>query len=51
MTGFSRSSDSPRLSRRDWLTLSAAGVLGCSMSGWLKALADGAGKDSKRKRS
>jgi hypothetical protein len=51
MTGFSRSSDSPRLSRREWLTLSAAGALGCSMSRWLKALADGAAKDPKRKRS
>jgi hypothetical protein len=51
MTGFSRSSDRPRLSRREWLTLSAAGVLGCSMSGWLKALAAGGAKDPQRKRS
>src|SRR5262245_34520500 len=41
----------PRLSRRDWLKLSAAGVVGFSMSGWLKALADDAGKDPKRRRS
>jgi hypothetical protein len=41
----------PSLSRREWLTLSAAGVVGYSMSGWLKALADGAAKDPKRKRS
>jgi hypothetical protein len=41
----------PSLSRREWLTLSAAGVIGYSMSGWLKALADGAAKDPQRKRS
>lgn len=28
-----------RLSRREWLQLSAAGVLGCSSSGWLPVLA------------
>ena len=28
-----------RLSRRDWLKLSAAGVIGYSMSGWLENLA------------
>jgi hypothetical protein len=28
-----------QLSRRDWLTLSSAGVLGCSLSGWMEALA------------
>jgi hypothetical protein len=39
------------LSRREWLTLSAAGVVGYSLSGWLKALADGAAKDPQRKRS
>jgi uncharacterized protein (DUF1501 family) len=40
-----------RLSRRDWLKLAAAGVVGPSMSGWLGALADEAAKDPKRKRS
>jgi hypothetical protein len=30
---------SPRLSRRDWLRLSAAGALGASASGWLETLA------------
>ena len=38
-----RSNHSPsslRLSRRDWLKLSAAGVVSYSMSGWLQALAD-----------
>src|SRR5262249_1653921 len=38
-------------SRREWLTLSAAGVLGGSMSGWLKALANGGAKAPQRKRS
>jgi uncharacterized protein (DUF1501 family) len=41
----------PSLSRRDWLKLSAAGVLGASMSGWLEALAAGAAKDPQRKRA
>jgi hypothetical protein len=39
------------LSRRDWLKLSAAGVVGFSLSGWLQALADDAAKDPRRKRS
>ncbi len=41
----------PRLSRREWLKLSAAGVVGCSISGWLEALADDAAKNPQRKRS
>ena len=39
------------LSRRDWLRLSAAGVVGYSMSGWLGALADGLGTTRERKRA
>jgi hypothetical protein len=39
------------LSRRDWLRLSAAGIAGCSMSGWLGKLAAGAATDPKRRRS
>src|SRR5688572_2746392 len=39
------------LTRRDWLRLSAAGVAGCSSSGWLGALAADAAKDPQRKRS
>jgi uncharacterized protein (DUF1501 family) len=39
------------LSRRDWLRLSAAGIVGCSMSGWLASLADAAAGDPKRRRS
>ena len=29
----------PRLSRRQWLRLAAAGVVGVSTSGWIEALA------------
>src|SRR5215472_2665920 len=39
------------LSRRDWLRLSAAGIAGGSMSGWLGTLAAGAAADPKRRRS
>jgi hypothetical protein len=39
------------LSRRDWLRLSAAGVLGCSLSGWLPALAARTARDPKRRRA
>jgi hypothetical protein len=39
------------LSRRDWLRLSAAGVVSYSFSGWLKALADNTANDPKRKKS
>ncbi len=39
------------LSRRDWLRLSAAGVVSYSMSGWLGALADEGAKDPKRQRA
>lgn len=39
------------LSRRDWLRLSTAGVMGASMSGWLEALADSTAKSKERKKS
>jgi hypothetical protein len=39
------------LSRRDLLKLSAAGALGCSLSGWLEALAAGVANHPQRKRS
>jgi hypothetical protein len=39
------------LSRRDWLRLSAAGVVGYSMSGWLENLANAAASSPLRKRS
>jgi Protein of unknown function (DUF1501) len=42
---------SPRLSRRDLFKLSAAGVLGGSLSGWLGDFAHAAATDPKRKRS
>jgi hypothetical protein len=41
----------PRVSRRDWLRLSAAGALGGAMSGWLEALAAEAASQPQRKRS
>jgi hypothetical protein len=39
------------LSRRDWLRLSAAGIAGCSMSGWLESIAANAAADAKGQRS
>src|SRR5258708_21592525 len=42
---------SPRLSRRDWLKLSAAGVVTYSLSGWLETLAEAAAPIKARKRS
>jgi Protein of unknown function (DUF1501) len=39
------------LSRREWLKLASAGVIGYSMSGWLGQLADAAGNDPRRRRS
>jgi hypothetical protein len=39
------------LSRRDWLKLSAAGVVGYSLSGWLEALAQDAANNPLRRRS
>jgi hypothetical protein len=44
-------SERPYLSRRDWLRLSAAGVVGYSLSGWLGAWADEAATSRERKRS
>src|SRR5262249_60476217 len=40
-----------RLSRRDWLQLTAAGVVGYSVSGWLEALATDAAGHPQRRRS
>src|SRR5438046_9691341 len=39
------------LTRRDWLRLSAAGVVGYSLSGWLPRLAAQAGNNPGRRRS
>jgi hypothetical protein len=41
----------PRLSRREWLKLSAAGVVASSVSGWFANLADAAAASPARKRS
>src|SRR5262245_1387904 len=41
----------PRLTRRDWLKLSAAGVVGYSMSGWLERLAAETATHPDRRRS
>src|SRR5262245_22330334 len=39
------------LSRREWLKLSAAGVVSYSVSGWLKTLADDVARHPQRRRS
>ncbi len=41
----------PHLSRRDWLRLNTAGVVGFSLSGWLETLAADVAGDPKRKRA
>ncbi len=41
----------PQLSRRDWLRLSAAGVVGYSCSGWLEALANDTANNPQRRRA
>jgi hypothetical protein len=41
----------PLLSRRDWLRLSAAGVLGSSVTGWLPRLAADLAADPRRRRA
>jgi hypothetical protein len=46
-----KSSSPGSLSRRDWLKLTSAGVIGYSMSGWLGRLAQAAGGNPKRRRS
>lgn len=42
---------STRLSRRDWMKLSSAGVVGYSMSGWLEALANDAATHPQRRKA
>src|SRR5262249_1034474 len=44
-------SDSCCLSRREWMKLSAAGVIGYSLSGWLETLAADAATHPKRRKS
>jgi hypothetical protein len=48
---MTRTNDLPRLSRREWLKLAAAGVTAYSASGWLEAIAAETAKDPRRKRS
>jgi len=50
MASFFSRSDAG-LSRREWMKLSAAGVLGCSVSGWLGALANQTASNSQRRKS
>jgi hypothetical protein len=47
---LSRPSSLPRLSRRDWLRLTTAGVIGYSMSGWLERLAADTARHPDRRR-
>lgn len=51
MAILSRNEHLPRLSRRDWLKLAAAGVSLGSSSGWLQTLAADAAKNPQRKRA
>src|SRR5262245_18163790 len=44
-------SDTPYLSRRDWLKLSTAGVIGYSLSGWLECMAADTATSPERRRS
>jgi uncharacterized protein (DUF1501 family) len=46
-----RRQGTPELSRRELLKLSAAGILGCSMSGWFENLAQAAANDPQRRRA
>jgi hypothetical protein len=48
---FARRPGKPELSRRDLLKLSAAGVIGYSMSGWFENLANAAAHDPNRQRA
>jgi hypothetical protein len=41
----------PQLSRRDWMRLASAGVVGASASGWIENLAARAATDPKRRKS
>jgi hypothetical protein len=43
--------DTPRLSRREWLKLTTAGVVSYSLSGWLESLANDTVNHAERRRS
>jgi hypothetical protein len=51
MGRFSSLGEGYRLSRRDWMKLSAAGVVGYSLSGWIEALAAQAARHPQRHKS
>jgi hypothetical protein len=51
MAGSPYSTGNAPLSRRDWLRLSAAGLVSYSMSGWLETLAADTAKNPQRRRS
>ena len=46
-----RNSDTPRLSRREWLKLSAAGIAAYSASGWIETFAADAARHPQRKKA
>src|SRR5262245_40032215 len=48
---MTHTSDTPRLTRRELLTLTTAGVVGYSVSGWLAQLANAAANKPQRRRS
>jgi hypothetical protein len=48
---MSRTNDLPRLSRREWLQLAAAGVTASSASGWFEAMAADVAPNPQRKRA
>lgn len=48
---FDRTESAPRLSRRDWMKLAAAGVAGYSSSGWIERLAADTLKNPQRRRA
>src|SRR6266511_5988280 len=48
---MTHSSDTPRLTRREALKLTSAGVVGYSLSGWLGRLAEATANDPQRRRS
>ena len=48
---MARKNDLPRLSRREWFQLSAAGVAAFSTSGWLETFAADAARHPQRKKA
>src|SRR5438477_8737403 len=48
---MTRTNELPRLSRREWLKLAAAGVTAYSSSGWLEAMAAETARNPQRKRA